>query len=84
MKFHLATKTHLQAEEEEEEEEDETEEDARDRLSNDLAEIYDNDTNRLSAVSETLDDCLIPHSEVRLLPKCYSFSASRPVTTTKT
>ena len=54
----------LQAEEEEEEDDEETEEDARDRLSNDLAELYDNDTNRLSSVTEGLDDVLIPHVEV--------------------
>lgn len=54
----------MQAEEEEEDEEDETEEDARDRLSNDLAELYDNDTNRLSSVTETLEEVLIPHVEV--------------------
>jgi len=56
-----------QAEDEEEDDEDETEEDARDRLSNDLAEVYDNDTNRLSAVTETLEETLIPHHEVSLL-----------------
>lgn len=48
-------------EEEEDDDDEETEEDARDRLSNDLAELYDNDTNRLSSVTESLDDVLIPH-----------------------
>lgn len=42
-----------QEEEEEEEEEDETEEDAMDRIRNDMAEVYDNDTNRLANVQVT-------------------------------
>ena len=40
----------FEEEEEEEEEDDEAEEDAVDRMKNDLNEIYDNDTNRLSTV----------------------------------
>ena len=40
----------FEEEEEGEEEEDESEEDAVDRMKNDLNEVYDNDTNRLSTL----------------------------------
>ena len=51
-------------EEEEEEEEEETEEDANDRLTNDLNEVYDNDTNRLAAVQDKLEELLVPRIEL--------------------
>lgn len=40
----------LQEEEEEEEDDEEQEEDAIERMKNDFNEVYDDDTNRLSAV----------------------------------
>ena len=40
----------FEEEEEEEEEDEETEEDATDRMQNDLAEVYDKDTNNLASV----------------------------------
>jgi len=41
----------LQEEEEEEEEEEELEDDATDRMRNELNDVYDNDTNKLAAVT---------------------------------
>lgn len=45
----------LQEEEEEEEEEEELEEDANDRMRNELNDVYDNDTNKLAAVTVSSD-----------------------------
>ena len=51
----------FEEEEEEEEEEDELEEDAVERLKNEIGEVYDDDTNRLSALQVCLFVCLFFH-----------------------
>jgi adenylate/nucleoside-diphosphate kinase len=43
-------------EEEEEEEEEELEEDATDRIRNELNDVYDDNTNKLAAVTVSLPD----------------------------
>eukprot|EP00057_Strongylocentrotus_purpuratus_P026855 XP_011681329.1 PREDICTED: adenylate kinase 9 [Strongylocentrotus purpuratus] len=54
----------FEEEEEEEEEEDELEEDAIERLKNEIGEVYDEDTNRISGVQETLEEIMIPRMEL--------------------
>ncbi|XP_041351641.1 adenylate kinase 9-like isoform X3 [Gigantopelta aegis] len=54
----------FEEEEDEEEEEEELEEDAIDRIRNELNEVYDNDTNRLEMVQETLEELFIPRLEI--------------------
>ncbi|XP_071818767.1 adenylate kinase 9-like isoform X4 [Apostichopus japonicus] len=54
----------FEEEEEEEEDDDEMEEDAEDRLRNEIGEMYDDDTNRLASVQETLEEILIPRMEL--------------------
>ena len=44
----------FQEEEEEDEEEEELEEDATDRIRNEINDIYDNDTNKLAAVTVSI------------------------------
>ncbi|XP_072178424.1 adenylate kinase 9-like isoform X1 [Diadema setosum] len=54
----------FEEEEEEEEEEDELEEDAVERLKNEIGEVYDDDTGRLQALQETLEEIMIPRMEL--------------------
>ena len=55
----------MQEEEEEEaEEEEETLEEATDRIKNDIDELYDNDTNRISAIQEKFEELLVPRLEI--------------------
>ncbi|XP_059153856.1 adenylate kinase 9-like isoform X2 [Physella acuta] len=54
----------FEEEEEEEEEDEENEEDAIERMKNDFNEIYDDDTNRIVAVEEALEEILIPRISI--------------------
>ncbi|CAH1800208.1 unnamed protein product [Owenia fusiformis] len=54
----------FEEEEEEEDDDEEQEEDAIDRIRNDLADVYDNDTNSLAVVQDVLEELLIPRIEL--------------------
>lgn len=54
----------FEEEEEEEDDDEEMEEDAIERMRNDFNEVYDDDTNRMSSVEETLEEVLIPRLDI--------------------